>query len=80
MRPSIAVVALQAASWAVALPQSPDAVPADIEDALLALEQLGNATYQTVESELAEATAMAKRSGILSGKCTPSKLQIRREW
>jgi hypothetical protein len=80
MRSAFVILALQTASSAFALPQAPDAIPTDLEDALLALEQLGNATYQAVESELAEATAKAKRSGILGGSCTPSKLQIRREW
>lgn len=80
MRPGLVVLVLQAASSALALPEAPDAVPTDIEEALLVLEQLGNATYQTVESELAEATAKARRSGILGGTCTPSKLKIRREW
>ena len=80
MRTSFVAMALQATSVAFALPQAPDAVPSDISEALVALEGLGNATFQTIESELTAAAAVAKRSGILGGSCTLSKLQIRREW
>lgn len=80
MRAGLVALALQAASVAYALPQAPDFVPSDPEAALLQLEQLGNATYQTVEADLAEAAEVAKRSGILTGSCTLTKLKIRREW
>ncbi|KAK1834076.1 hypothetical protein QBC39DRAFT_301341 [Podospora conica] len=80
MRAGFVALALQAASVAYALPQAPDAVPVDLEAALLQLEQLGNATFQAVEADLAEAADVAKRSGILGGSCTLSKLKIRREW
>lgn len=80
MRTGSVALALHVVSVAFALPQAPDAVPTDISEALVALEGLGNATFQTIESELIEAAAIAKRSGILSGTCTLSKLQIRREW
>lgn len=80
MRAGFVALALQAASVAYALPQAPDFVPSDPEAALLQLEQLGNATYEAVESDLAEAAEVAKRSGILTGSCTLTKLKIRREW
>jgi len=80
MRAGLVALALQAASVAYALPQAPAFVPSDPQAALLQLEQLGNATFQAVEAELAEAAEVAKRSGILTGSCTLSKLKIRREW
>ncbi|KAK1757108.1 hypothetical protein QBC47DRAFT_320563 [Echria macrotheca] len=72
---NLVLAALQAASLTSAVP-TPDAIPADLEDALSQLESLGTATYQQVEDTLA---AEAKKR-TLTGSCTLSKLRVRREW
>jgi len=72
---TLALLALQAASSALAAP-TPDAIPANPEDALAQLEALGNSTFHAVEEELV--AAAKKRT--FGGSCTLANLKIRREW
>ena len=75
---NLVLLGLHTASRALAVPQAPDAVPLDPEQALAQLETLGNATFTEIQEELQVLEKRAPPGG--QPKCTLSTLQIRREW